>query len=171
MCPYQEGRAIGNEIGVESLGAVTVAAVGVESVEGKEERGVGAGEATVAEGLLCARAHVQVTKLQIRGCDLSISFELLHEDLSRWEGSSRIGGDVGEHDKAHSFLSGHQNPLIGALRAIHQKPKCSKTTCHKQFLRMIVLPSDWLTKSRLTDTLSGGSKEALASPWLMQGWV
>lgn len=88
-----------------------------------------------------------------------------------WEGSNRGGGEVGEHDKAHSFLSEHENPLIGALRAIHQKPNRSKTTCHKQFLRMIVLPSDRLTKSRLTDTLNGGHRKALAFPWLMQGRV
>lgn len=40
-------------------------------------------------------------------------------------------GKVREHDKVCSFLRGHKNPLTGALRAILQKPDCSKTTCHK----------------------------------------
>lgn len=93
------------------------------------------------------------------------------QEVSSGEGASPGGGEVREPDKAHRFLPGLKTPLIGALRAIRQKPNHPKTTCHKQFLRMIVLPSDQLTKSCLTDTLSGGNGKALASPWLTQGRV
>lgn len=109
----------------------------MESMKGRGEilaRRREGGKAAVSEGLLCARACVQV----------ALNFELLHESMN-CGGITCSSADQlwlchlseypleasWEHDKAHRFLPGHENPLLGALRAIYQKPNCSKATCHK----------------------------------------